>query len=82
MNVIKTSQLSIVEFLKYVGDGQEHLQDIISRKKSNCSARTAWITKNTKRTQSFPFRKKDPLNETRISLIEASPTLKSPRNLG
>ena len=76
MNLIKTSQLSIVEFLKYVGDGQEHLQDIISRKKSNCSARTAWITKNTKRTQSFPYRKKDPLNETGISLLDSSPGLR------
>ena len=76
MNVIKTSQLSIVEFLKYVGDGQEHLQDIISRKKSNCSARSAWITKNTKRTQSFPYRNNDPLNETGVSLLDASPRLR------
>ena len=44
MNLIKTSQLSIVEFLKYVSDGQEHLQDVLKRKKSNCSSRVHWIT--------------------------------------
>lgn len=53
MNLIKTSQLSIVEFLKYVSDGQEHLQDIIARKKSNCSQRPDWITKTSRRAQSF-----------------------------
>ena len=36
MNVLKTSQVSIVELLKYVSDGQEHLHNVVSRKKSNC----------------------------------------------
>ena len=57
MNVVKTSQLSIVEFLKYVSDGQEHLKHIIDRKKSNCSKRhNHWITAKTmaKRGKSFP----------------------------
>ena len=36
MNVIKTSQVSIVEFLKYVNDGQDHLNYIVDRKQSNC----------------------------------------------
>ena len=45
MNVIKTSQLPVVEFLKYVSDGQDHLKHIIDRKKSNCSKRNNyWIT--------------------------------------
>ena len=57
MNVVKTSQLSIVEFLKYVSDGQDHLKHIIDRKKSNCSKRHShWITAKTmaKRGKSFP----------------------------
>ena len=57
MNVIKTSQLPVVEFLKYVSDGQDHLKHIIDRKKSNCSKRNNyWITKKTmaNRGKSFP----------------------------
>ena len=49
MNLIKTSQVSIVEFLKYVSDGQEHLSEIIERKKSNCQKKRTkyWITKKS-----------------------------------
>ena len=57
MNVVKTSQLSIVEFLKYVSDGQDHLKHIQDRKKSNCSKRqNHWITAKTvgMRGKSFP----------------------------
>ena len=36
MNLIKTSQLSIVEFMRYVTDGQDHMNFVVDRKKSNC----------------------------------------------
>ena len=62
MNLIKTSQLSIVEFLKYVSDGQEHLSEIIARKKSNCQRRTHWVSKTTKRDTSLPWHR-DPLKD-------------------
>ena len=59
MNVIKTSQVSIVEFLKYVNDGQDHLNYIVDRKQSNCqSKRSYWITKKTsKRNRTLPWRR-------------------------
>ena len=44
MNLIKTGQLPIVEFLKYVEDGQEHLTEVIGRKKSNCTRRVNWVS--------------------------------------
>ena len=80
MNVVKTSQLSIVEFLKYVSDGKEHLDHIVERKKSNCQkTRTQfWITKYSKRNTSLPWRRSDNFRENVLRMS----TDNSPRRIG
>ena len=46
MNLIKTSQLPVVEFMKYVSEGNDNMDDIIERRKSSCQKKgDYWITK-------------------------------------
>ena len=57
MNLIKTGQLPIVEFLKYVENGQEHLASVIERKASNCTRRVNWVSGTTPRHSNYYPRK-------------------------
>ena len=46
MNLIKTSQLPVVEFMKYVSEGNEHMNDVVDRTKSDSQQRgDYWITR-------------------------------------
>ena len=59
MNLIKTSQLPVVEFMKYVSEGNDHMDDIVDRKQSNCQKkRDYWITKDN--MQGTIYMPKDP----------------------
>ena len=51
MNLIKTSQLSIVEFMDYVTNGNDHMNFVEDRKQSNCQKkRSYWITEDNMHT--------------------------------
>lgn len=53
MNLVKTSQLPLVEFLRYVQEGNEHHEYIMERKKSNCERIDNWVTAISKRPATF-----------------------------
>ena len=59
MNLIKTSQLPVVEFMKYVSEGQDNMDDVADHMKSNSQERgDYWITKEN--MQGTVYMPKDP----------------------
>ena len=66
MNLIKTGQLPIVEFLKYVEDGQEHLAEVIDRKKSNCTRRVSWVSGTSPRHSKYLPRASQPQTQEAV----------------
>ena len=53
MNILKTSQLPLVEFLRYINGGNEHHKYIMERKKSNCQQGNKWVTEHSPRPATF-----------------------------
>ena len=50
MNLIKTSQLPVVEFMKYVSEGQDNMDEVLDRYKTSIQKnRDYWITKENLR---------------------------------
>ena len=57
MNILKTSQLPLVEFLRYINGGNEHHKYIMERKKSNCKQTSKWVTEHSPRPPTFYAKK-------------------------
>ena len=53
MNVFKTAQLPLVEFLRYVNDGNDHHKYILERRKSNYKETNKWVTGTSPRPPNF-----------------------------
>ena len=68
MNIVKTSQLPLVEFLRYIKEGNEHHAYIMERKKSNYKNDEKWVTATSPRPATFTVQPRPKRDETSVTV--------------
>ena len=68
MNILKTSQLPLVEFLRYIKEGNEHHAYIMERKKSNYKNDEKWVTATSPRPATFAVKPKPEIEKTNVTV--------------